>query len=174
MILRRLLWLSLALMFAGAAAIFLWTGPALDAATGGLAPPETRPGGYTAEEAGLYLAALGEVGRATYLGAQRVADTVFPIGFAATLALGIYLSFRRCSRVLAAIMALPAPVYFAFDMLENARFAALLRGWPAFDPALAARASTATVAKFAFVDLSLVLVALGLLTCGIARLRRRA
>jgi hypothetical protein len=168
-----LFWASLALTLAGAAMIFIGTGPAIDAATGGLAAPETRPGGHGAEDLAAYLAVLGPEGRDTYLGPQRIADTLFPIGFLGTLALGSFLALRRFSTRLALLATLPAFVYFAFDMVENARFAAILRAGPGFAPALAVRAGFATRMKFLFVDLALAVLALALAARAVARLRSR-
>ena len=83
MTLARALWLSLALMLAGLALIFLWAAPRIEA--GGLAPFDLRTQGYSFAEARAFLTALTPEGRAVYLGPQRVADTIFPVGFAGTM-----------------------------------------------------------------------------------------
>ena len=158
-----LFWASLALALFGAALIFLGTGPEIEAGAGGLAAPETRMGGYSQAELESYIAGLSPEARATYLGPHRIADTLFPIGFFATLALGSFLALRRWGAGWAAMASLPAFVYLVFDMMENATFALLLRVGPGVDPGLAARADLATRAKFLFVDLALAVLALALL-----------
>lgn len=170
--LRRAFWISAALMLAGIAAILLWSAPRIEA--GGLEPFDTRTGGYTHADAVAFLAALTDTGRAAYLGPQRLADTVFPIGLLGVLAFGILIAFRRWSMPLAAVAALVPLGFFAFDMLENAAVAGLLRsGAEAITPGEVARADFYTRWKFHFVNASLGLLALGWAARGIGWMRRR-
>lgn len=157
---RATFWLSFALMLAGVAGIVFWAAPRIDA--GGLAPFDTRTAGYSYADALAFLEALSPEGRAVYLGPERLADTVFPIGFLGVLALGSYLALRRWSAGLGAVAALVALVYFIFDMLENAAVAGLLKTAPEeVTPEAVARASLFTVWKFHFVNAALVILVLG-------------
>ena len=172
MSLRAAFWVSLALMLGGMAMILFWTGPQIDA--GGLEPFDSRTGGYTHAEAVAFLTALTPDGRAVYLGAQRVADTAFPIGFLGVLAIATYAAFRRWSPALAGAAALFPLGYFVFDMLENAAVAGLLAMPPgAVTPEAVARASGYTVWKFRLVDAALGLLVLGWAMRALAALRSR-
>jgi hypothetical protein len=170
--LRRAFWISAALMLAGFAAIVFWSAPRIEA--GGLEPFDPRTGGYGHAEAVAFLTALTPEGRAAYLGAQRLADTIFPIGFVGVLALGIVLAYRRWSLPLALAASLVPLAYFVFDMLENAAVAGLLRSAPeAVTPEAVAWASACTVSKFRLVTAALALLALGWGLRGLALLRGR-
>jgi hypothetical protein len=165
--LRAGLWLSVVLMLVGLVLMFGWSAPRIEA--GGLAPFDSRTGGYSYGEAVAFLSALTAEGRAAYLGPQRVADTIFPIGFVGVLALGTVLALRRWSVILAAVAALVPLGYFVFDMLENAAVAGLLRGGvEGLTPEAVARASALTLWKFRFVDVALVLLALAWAARGVA------
>jgi hypothetical protein len=167
---RTLFWSSLALMLAGAAMIFLGTGPEIAAGAGGLAAPETRPGGYSAADLSAYLDALTPAARETYLGPQRIADTLFPLGLVGTLVFGTYLGLHRLAWPLTLLATMPALIYFAFDMIENSTFAALLAGG-SVSPELAARADWATRMKFLWVDIALALFAAGIVLRAVLWLR---
>lgn len=170
----RLLWLSLALMLAGLALIFLWSAPRIDA--GGLALFDLRTEGYTFAEARAFLTALTPDGRAVYLGPQRVADTMFPVGFAGTMMLLCFWGAKRFSRPVAWAALLLPLAYFAADMAENAAVAGLLRTDPAnLMPAAVAHASNLTIWKSRLVDAAIAVTALALVARAIqAMVRRRA
>lgn len=172
MAIRHLFQVSVVVAVLGISAILLWTGPMIEA--GGLEPFDTRTRGYSHADAVAFLSALTETGRAAYLGPQRIADTVFPIGFASALALGIFLGVRVWTRAGAAVLALVPLVYLAFDMLENAAVAAMLRaGATGVTPAQVAQASALGQWKFTFVNLSLVLAGVSLAARLLFRFRRR-
>lgn len=167
MSLRAGLWLSVALTLAGLVLMLTWSVPKIEA--GGLAPFDTRTGGYNYSDAVAFLSALTAEGRAAYLGPQRVADTIFPIGLVGVLVLGTVLALRRWSVTLAAAAALVPLGYFVFDMLENAAVAGLLRGGvETVTVEAVARASALTQWKFRFVDASLVILALAWVARGVA------
>ncbi|GKY88925.1 hypothetical protein [Sinisalibacter aestuarii] len=171
MSLRAAFWLSLALMMAGVALMVLWSAPRIEA--GGLRPFDIRTGGYTYDEARAFLAALTPEGLAAYLGPQRLADTIFPIGFLGVLALGIVLGLRRWSVALAVALALVPLGYFVLDMLENAKVAGLLRAGPdGLTPDMVARASAITLWKYRLVNASLAILGLAWAARGVAALRR--
>lgn len=160
MIPRAAFWLSFALMLGGMAAMLFVSAPRIDA--GGLAPFDTRATGYSYDEAVAFVRALSADGHSAYLGPQRIADTVFPIGFLGVLAFGAFFALHRWSLALALLAMLPPLGYFAFDMLENAAVAGLLRAGPdAITPGMVARASFCTIWKYRLVDAALVVLALG-------------
>jgi negative regulator of sigma E activity len=168
----RAFWLGLALMLGGLALIYFWSAPRIDA--GGLAPFDLRTHGYTFDEARAFLTALTPEGRAVYLGPQRVADTIFPVGFAATMMLLVFWGLKRLSRPAAwAGLALPL-AYFAADMAENAAVAGLLRTEPtALTPEQVARASTITIWKSRLVDVAIATTVLALAARAIQTMVRR-
>ena len=161
MTLARAFWLSLGLMLAGVALIFLWSAPRIEA--GGLAPFDLRTRGYSFDEARAFLTALTPEGRAVYLGPQRFADTVFPIGFTGTMVCLVFWALKGLSRPTAwAALALPL-AYFAADMAENAAVAGLLRTDPSdLSPEAVARASTITIWKSRLVDVAVATTAMAL------------
>ncbi|GGD38217.1 hypothetical protein GCM10011358_22520 [Sinisalibacter lacisalsi] len=129
---------------AGLIAMRIWTLPMIEAA--GLPMLDVRMGGYTPDEVRAFLASLGAEGRAAYLGPQRVLDTLMPVALTAALGLLIYRLVARWSWWIGAALALVPLVYFAFDMLENAQVAVILRA-PAPSDTMAETASRYTVAK---------------------------
>jgi len=124
------------LALAGLTAMRVWTVPIIQA--GGLPMPDLRMAGYTPDELRAFLASLSPQARAAYLGPQRVLDTLMPVALTALVA--------RWWWWLGAALALVPLVYFAFDMLENAQVAAILRAGGASDT-MAETASRFTLAK---------------------------
>jgi len=129
----------------GLIAMRIWTVPLIEA--GGLPMLDTRMAGYTPDELRVFLASLGPDARAAYLGPQRVLDTLMPVALTAALGLLIYRLVARWAWWLGAALALVPLGYFAFDMLENAQVAVMLRAGGASDT-MAEAASGYTVAKF--------------------------
>lgn len=70
----------------------VWTIPIITANTGDFQMFDLRRQGYDLGQAVTCLARMGPDGVSTYLGAQRVLDTLFPIGLTGVLTLGIYLA----------------------------------------------------------------------------------
>jgi CMP/dCMP kinase len=129
---------------AGLISMRVWTVPLIEA--GGLPMLDTRMAGYTPDELRAFLASLSPEARAVYLGPQRVLDTLMPVALTVALGLLIYRLAARWAWWLGAVLALVPLVYFAFDMLENAQVAAILRAGGASDT-MAEAASGYTVAK---------------------------
>ncbi|MDU9004068.1 hypothetical protein [Sedimentitalea todarodis] len=159
----RHLWIGLA-GFAGVAVVCLvlmtvWTKPAIIAGAKGAPMFDLRTEGYDHATAKAYLDDLSEPARRLYLGAQRILDTLFPIGLAGALALAIYLGLRRNFGRWALVGALLPSAYFYADMLENAAVAGLLRS-PILTPEDVERASTYTILKFQLFQTSLLLLLL--------------
>ncbi len=133
-----------ALTLAGLLAMRLWTQPLIEA--GGQMMPDLRMNGYTPDELRAFFAVLSDEGRAAYLGPQRLLDTAMPVSLTVFLGLLIYWLVRRWSWHLGVALALVPLVYFAFDMLENAQVAAILRAG-AVNDTMAEAASRYTVGK---------------------------
>lgn len=175
MTLRAAFLASVALALFGFAMMLFGTGPMIEA--GGLAPFDTRSFGYSLEDARAFLSALTPEARATYLGPQRIADTLFPIGLLGTLALGALLALRsvlpgRVWSRAAFLATLPAIAYFIFDMLENAAVAGLLSTPPeALSAATVTHASMLTLWKFRFVWAAIAIFLAALLASLIKRRR---
>lgn len=113
------------------AAMWLWTIPIIQSGSGGRAlfdfmNPDTSP-----EAARAYLIDMTPEARDTYLGPQRVLDTVFPVALSGTLALAIILVLLPKIGRFAILAALVPMIYLYVDLLENAAVAGLLR---AVDP----------------------------------------
>ena len=160
MTLGRLFWLSVLVSLVGVFLIVFWSAPMVGDAAG--PPLDTRTDGYGFEEVRAYLAALGPEATAAYLGPQRIADTIFPIGFLGVLSLGTFLALRSFSSRVAFALSLVSVGYFALDMLENAAVARLLRAGPdGITEAMVALTSVLTVWKFHFVNTALVILVLG-------------
>ncbi len=138
-----------------------WTVPTISAGAGGMPILDTRLGGYSGGEARLFVKALSPAGRATYLGPQRLLDTIMPMSLTGTLALAGFLLTRRWSRFLAVALAAVPLAYFTFDMLENAQVAVLLRAG-SFSDRVAEAASHWTVLKAQALRFSLAVILLPL------------
>ena len=154
------------------AAIVLWSLPRISGAAGGLAPFDLRPAGYDLAQATAFLDALTPAARAQYLGAQHWLDTVYPPLLALTLGWAILWGFRDAPAVLRLGLLVPAVAGAGFDLLENARVAALLRA-DDVTAGMVARASFATVAKSVATALAMLAALAGLARrIRIARRRR--
>jgi len=149
--------------------MLLGTMPQVVAGSGGIDPFDPRQQGYDFDEAVAYLSALTDPARAAYLGPQRIADTLYPVGFTGAVMLGTYLALRVWTRVGAAVAGLVALIYLVFDMRENAAVAGLLRtDLELVTPEQVAHASSMTVLKFQFVNAALIILAVAI----VARLAR--
>jgi hypothetical protein len=125
--------------------------------SGGLAPFDWRPFGYSVDEARAFLAALSEIGRTYYADVQLALDTAFPTMF--MLAHGLALIWltapgRTSDRPLPArwrmgLLLLPIAAA-SFDYLENAGIAAMLAAGPQVAAEVVEQASRWTQAKTLF------------------------
>ncbi len=151
---RAVFWLLFAAMVAVYGAMLFWSLPRLEALAGGLMPFDLRPTGYSLNEAQDLLAALGAEGRAYYLGVQQSLDSAYPALYAVVMVMAFRALLAGWWGRALGLLALAGA---AFDYLENARVAVMLRLPPeAVSEAMVAAASLATVAKSATVALALV------------------
>lgn len=161
MSLRRVRW---ALFLVGLASYmglqwYLWT--ALLPGANGEFPFDIRAFGYSVETAGTYLAALTDDARAVLAGPVRWLDTVFPICFAAWLAL---ISWARGSRFIARAGAVLAVFYGIADLAENAAIQDLLAGPVPPMAELVERASLLTTTKYKLLVGAVALIIFGRLS----------
>jgi hypothetical protein len=143
------------------AAMWLWTIPIISAGT---TPPglmDMQPADMSAEATRTYLATMSDTALRTYLGPQRVLDTVFPIALAAALALATLLLLRPRIGRLALVAALVPMLYLYADLLENAAIADLLRRPNAAD-AVIEQARVYTQVKFQVLLIAGLILALAL------------
>ena len=107
--------------------MLFWSLPKLSELAGGLKMFDLRPGGYSLAEAQEITSALGEAGRAFYLGTQHKLDTAYPLLLTLTLTMSYAKLFTR--KIALALMLLAA-MAASFDLLENMTVADMLRAGP--------------------------------------------
>lgn len=153
------LWSVLSISAATALFAVAWmaTGPWKRIVEGsrGELPFDGRSGGYSRAEAVHYLSLISDDARQSYLGAQRIADTILPFGLTGILAGGTILAASCQSVFLGMLLAIPSVFYLNSDLQENAAVAHLLRADPAqLSEAEVDRASDWTQAKFRYLKIS--------------------
>lgn len=121
-----------------------WLVPASE----GQLPPDAWITGYDAPRVAAWLAAMGEEGRALYLGPVNWMDTLFPPLLGLLLASVIW----RLGRGWLAVVPF---LYTATDLWENSVLRGIVRS---NDPALAEHASSLTQGKYALLALALALL----------------
>jgi hypothetical protein len=141
-------WASLLMGGALYAVMIVWSLPFVQMQAGGLVPFDLRPGGYTAEEARVFVERLSADGKSFYLNVQHRLDFFYPILLAVTLGTGmVLLAPPRWHARRWYFLALAAPGMF-FDLAENHYVATMLRAPNGtFDLPAAESASAATLAK---------------------------
>lgn len=159
-------WVVFAATLAIYGTMLIWTLPDISADAAGLVPFDMRPFGYTLDEVRAFLAALGDKGRALYLGPQHLLDLAYPLGLAIVLAGAV--------GALIANWKLRGLVYLAIllgmlaDYSENT-FVTLMLEYPVAVPEkLATYASVSTVVKSMLTGLAMMAV-LGALILAAAR-----
>ena len=163
----RIFWFILAAMLAAWLAMNLWTNPRIEELAGGLRLLDMRFTGYNFAEAQAFIAAIGDEGRALYLGPQMWLDYIFPPLMAAALFLTYRWLFPGWPGLVIGTASLSA---FVVDWLENFAIVAMLRaGSDGMTPEMAAAASQWTTIKWSLALLGLVTLIVGF---GF-RLRRR-
>lgn len=122
--------------------------PQMLALTGGLPILDTRLA-YTFDDVNELLTALGASGRQLYT-YHQIADSLFPLAYALTMAFVLGTLVRRVSPENARTRAMVLlPLLGAlFDYLENALIATQIASYPALSPAIIAVASAMTGAKW--------------------------
>ncbi|MHA6266128.1 hypothetical protein [uncultured Aliiroseovarius sp.] len=171
MSLRLAFWLAFAAATVVYLAMVLWALPIISGDAGGLMPFDLRPFGYTTDEARMFLSALGDTGRAQYLGPQHKLDTLYPGLLALSLILAYFLLFPpRWAIGFASIAALGA----IFDWNENSAVADLLRlGVDRIDEEVVSIAALFTMLKSVTVTVALSIFLAGVMFAVWQRWRRQ-
>ena len=163
----RIFWAILAAMLASWLAMNLWTNPRIEALAGGFRLLDMRFTGYSFAEAQAFIAAIGDEGRALYLGPQMWLDYIFPPLMAAVLFLTYRWLFPGWPGLVIGTLSLSS---FVVDWLENMAIAAMLRAGPdGMTPEMAEAASGWTTVKWSLALLGGVALVVGFAL----RLRRR-
>jgi hypothetical protein len=154
---RLLFWMLFAAMMAVYLTMALWTLPTISRDAGGLIPFDLRPMGYSPEEARAFLAALGEQGRALYLGPQKWLDLAYPGQLGLVLGYALWhMAPARPAGLRLALVTLPV-IASTFDYLENIRVAGMLLAVPgSLTDRMIEAANFATVMKSGFASAAFV------------------
>ena len=175
---RSLFRLALLATLGVGAAMMFWSFPIISDAAGGRIAPELRLFGGSADEARAFFAALGDVGRAQYLGPQAMLDMAYPALLSLTLILAILRYGARLPVLVRALLCLLPLAAAAVDDLEN-RATAQILALPAADipSGMLEQTLLMTQAKVAaYIGALVVVVVLGItfMVGRRRRMRRRA
>lgn len=152
-------------------AMVLWSLPLVSEMAGGDTPFDMRPGGYSFDDARMFLTAISDTGRDFYLNTQQLLDLFYPTLFAITVAIPLAHLVPRYWGWTLAVVAIAAGV---FDHLENSAVAVMLRVEPdALTEALVSTASNWTLAKSILTTIASVALLVVLGMKGIVWLRTR-
>lgn len=157
----KIYWLIVAATVTNYLIMILWSLPQISEMAGGSVPFDMRPGGYSFDEALIFLESISDSGRNFYLNTQHVLDFIYPCLLAVSLAIPlIHLTPRYLGWPLAAV----AIVAAAADYIENISVAAMLKLEPAVvTESMVSVASNWTLAKSVSTSVASValLIALG-------------
>ena len=142
---RALYWCVFAATGVVYAIMLLGTLPAISEGAAGLIPFDMRPFGYSTADAQTFLDSLTDDARASYLGPQRLLDSVFPALYGLSLigAFRVLIANRSLRRALILVAVCAALA----DYVENIRVARMLLHDGLVPATLVSAASQATVIK---------------------------
>lgn len=149
---------------------------------GGATPFDIRPGGYSYDDARLFLSAIGREGRDYYASPELLLDTFYPPLYALSRGLALWW-LTMPGRVRAAPLPLgfrwaliAVPIAMAsLDLFENLCIGAMLWTWPNLSATVVQLASLATRTKIACGALTeLIMAVLALAWLGRLAMQRRA
>lgn len=151
--------------------MIMWSLPLVSEMAGGGVPFDMRPGGYSFEEARVFLMAITDAGRDFYLNTQQLLDLFYPSLLAITLAIPLVHLMPRYWGWTLAVLAIAAGL---FDHLENSAVATMLRIEPdALTEAMVSSASNWTLAKSISTTMASMALLVVLCIKGIAWLKTR-
>ncbi|MFK7893439.1 MAG: hypothetical protein AB8B63_21665 [Granulosicoccus sp.] len=167
----KIYWVLVATTVTNYLIMVLWSLPLVSEMAGGGVPFDMRLGGYTFDEARVFLTVITDAGRDFYLNTQQFLDMFYPTLFAITVAIPLaHLMSRYWGWTLAAL-AIAAGV---LDHLENSAVAVMLRVEPdLLTEAMVSTASNWSVAKSISTTIALVALLVVLSIKGIAWLKTR-
>ena len=167
----KIYWVVVAATVTNYLIMVLWSLPLVSEMAGGGVPFDMRPGGYTFDDARVFLTAITDAGRDFYLNTQQLLDLFYPTLFAITVAIPLAHLVPRYWGWASAALAIAAGV---LDHLENSAVAVMLRVEPdALTEAMVSTASNWTLAKSISTTIALVALLLVLCIKGIAWLKTR-
>jgi hypothetical protein len=167
----KIYWVVVAATVTNYLIMVLWSLPLVSEMAGGGVPFDMRPGGYSFDDARVFLTVITDAGRDFYLNTQQLLDLFYPTLFAITVAIPLAHLVPRYWGWTLAVLAIAAGV---FDHLENSAVAVMLRVEPdALTEAMVSTASNWTLAKS--ISTTIASLALLVLLCikGIAWLKTR-
>jgi len=167
----KIYWVVVAATVANYLIMVLWSLPLVSGMAGGGVPFDMRPGGYSLEDARMFLTAITDEGRDFYLDTQQLLDLFYPTLLAITVAIPLAHLVPRYWGWTLAVLAITAG---GLDHLENSAVAVMLRAGPdALTESMVSTASNWSLAKS--ISTTFVLAALLIVLCirGIAWLKTR-
>lgn len=167
----KIYWVVVAATITNYLIMVLWSLPLISEMAGGGKPFDMRPGGYSMEDARVFLTAITDSGRDFYLNTQQLLDLFYPTLFAISVAIPLaHLVPQYWGRTLA-VSAIAAG---AFDHLENIAVAVMLRVEPdALTESMVSTASNWTLAKSISTTIASVALLVVLCMKGIVWLKTR-
>ena len=167
----KIYWVVVAATITNYLIMVLWSLPLVSEMAGGGVPFDMRPGGYSFDEARVFLAAISDAGRDFYLNTQQLLDLFYPTLFAISIAIPLAHLVPRYWGWVLAVLAIAAGV---FDHLENRAVAVMLRVEPdALTEAMVSTASKLTLVKSISTTIASVALLVVLCVKGIAWLKTR-
>ena len=157
----KVYWVLIATTVTNYLIMVLWSLPLVSEMAGGDVPFDLRPGGYSFDEAQVFMMVITDAGRDFYLYTQQYLDLFYPTLFAITAAIAFnHLVPTYWGRTLA-VLTIAAGV---FDHLENSAVAVMLRAGPdTITEAMVSTASNWSLAKS--ISTTIVLLALMVVLC---------
>ena len=154
--------------------MILWSLPRLVEYADGLKAFDMRPMGYTFSEAIKLLESLGPEGMDFYKTVQLRLDTLYPLGFMATYAVGCLWVFNKINfwKFFGVAGAIASVVAGTADYVENIYIYKMLSAYPELSEGLVFQAHLATVTKSIATTIAMILFMLGLLVLGFLSLKR--
>jgi len=167
----KIYWVFVAATVTNYLTMVLWSLPLVSEMAGGGVPFDMRLGGYTFDEARVFLTVITDAGRDFYLNTQQLLDLFYPTLFAITVAIPLaHLVPRYWGWTLAAL-AIGAGV---LDHLENSAVAVMLRVEPdALTEVMVSTASNWSLAKSISTTIALLALLVVLCIKGISWLKTR-
>ena len=167
----KIYWVLVAATVTNYLIMVIWSLPLVSEMASGIVPFDMRPGGYSFDDARVFLTVITDAGRDFYLDTQQFLDFFYPTLFAITVAIPLAYLVPRYWGWILAVLAIAAGV---FDHLENIAVAVMLQAGPnALTETMVSTASNWSLAKS--ISTTIVLVALLVVLCikGIAWLKIR-
>ena len=167
----KIYWIMVAATVTNYLMMILWSLPLVSEMAGGGVPFDMRVGGYTFDDARVFLTVITDAGRDFYLNTQQLLDLFYPTLFAITVATPLV---HLMPRYWGWTLAMPAIAAGVSDHLENSAVAVMLRVEPdALTEAMVSTASNWSLVKSILTTIALVALLVILCIKGIAWLKTR-